>query len=442
MKSMTRKQKIDHDPSAPNEFRSRTWSEGFSWPGNWRQREMIFYGSCEETVAKEKAFAERFGPQLRFLRLRCWTPAQGPALQAYLENVSEVLKVLASNALLREIHLVDVEGLDFSDTDLITVNDLLFESERKAEGKARMAAMLAELIRAQTELRILDLQDVDCAWEVGLKLVSAAGNSDAARNTLHTLLLSGTFDQPDSRITVSSDDYIVAMGNFRKLAFLRIDYRCLSCRLLDVLGTSLADCFRRLAILCSEDDGPELPNLEDEAWRTLSSRCPFLRVELTIEGGNRNAGWRSSLLKPGMPLAALSLDDEMSNQNPEYWDTTPTLELLLREYRNTLEHLSLSLSQRSGVGVTAEKLTAEMISRALRLKKLKTLHLSGPMDSEAVKTLYNLLDKPHSAKHLQRVTLTVWCGSEEEIDQLLKTNRLTAQSRVSAKTEVRLVPML
>lgn len=54
------------------------------------------------------------------------------------------------------------------------------------------------------------------------------------------------------------------------------------------------------------------------------------------EGGNRNSGWRNTLLKPGMPLASLSLDGEMSSQHSEYWDTTPTLELLLREYRNTL----------------------------------------------------------------------------------------------------------
>lgn len=83
-----------------------------------------------------------------------------------------------------------------------------------------------------------------------------------------------------------------------------------------------------------------------------------------------------------------------------------------------------------------------MMTRALRLKRLKTLHLSGPMDSGVITTLYNLLDKPHGAKHLQRVTLTVWCSCEEEIDHLLKTNCVTALKRISTKTEVRLVPML
>lgn len=116
---------------------------------------MIFYGACEETVTKEKAFAQRFGTHLRFLRLRCWSPAQGPALEAYLENVGGVLEVLSRKALLHEIHVrhlsnptklrnasyllcsfyfsirkfeiqlwfqvADVEGLGYTDDELITV---------------------------------------------------------------------------------------------------------------------------------------------------------------------------------------------------------------------------------------------------------------------------------------------------------------------------------
>ncbi|XP_048515954.1 F-box only protein 39-like isoform X2 [Athalia rosae] len=126
---------------------NRMWGEGFSWPGNWRHREMIFYGACEDTVAKEKAFADRFGAQLKSLRLRCWSPAQGPALDIYLRKVAEVLDIISLNSSLRELHVADVEGLGYTDDELITVNDLLFESERRAVGKARMVIILENLIQ-------------------------------------------------------------------------------------------------------------------------------------------------------------------------------------------------------------------------------------------------------------------------------------------------------
>ncbi|XP_048515952.1 uncharacterized protein LOC105684162 isoform X1 [Athalia rosae] len=95
---------------------NRMWGEGFSWPGNWRHREMIFYGACEDTVAKEKAFADRFGAQLKSLRLRCWSPAQGPALDIYLRKVAEVLDIISLNSSLRELHVripISLLGITF-----------------------------------------------------------------------------------------------------------------------------------------------------------------------------------------------------------------------------------------------------------------------------------------------------------------------------------------
>ncbi|XP_059171248.1 F-box/LRR-repeat protein 21-like [Physella acuta] len=328
----------------------KSWLRPLSAPSIWRTGDFRF---TLTSVRKALEFVMNTGKTLRHIRADC--PESKDS-------------VLSSST--HELYLFLAHLLNAGNKQLLTLR-LTNISRLKASPVHQMSdvvKLLALLLQQQQQLRSLHLSNALLTLAQGQELLSAASQSSC--NTLQTLAVD-EFVSPSFILNASTylANSIAILCGFRQLSELEVSYSYLVDDVLLGLAQS-ANTNLQLMTVCADDDVEQERQTTPEAWQSLGSACPDLKVKVVIQSKMGSYFDRSLLfiLTQSMPLYAL------------HWNTGPAIAIaniklglnhVATHFQNSLHYLKIE----SGVRIDDDS-TMEMFESLHQCKQLETLTLS------------------------------------------------------------------
>ena len=280
----------------------RGWDEVFRMPQLWRERQFAFRGEDENEGWRAARYMATLGPYLRRLDLDIGMPVVENARAISLA----VEKFLNTKPRGLRLHTFTCSGLEFFQTPLYRIT----------RHRARMVRAVCSLLKRQKGLEVVNMSYNQMGREDGTRVLKALTShrrphpSKDSASGLSVLELREFFMDDISPVELPA--FLEEMGRFPSLTHVGLNFTYLNDAVLGRLTQSTS----RLERMALSVDGSHLVLISHMArnnlavstagWRAAAQRCPQLRVQVDFRGRYRLEEFQS-VLRPGMPLASVSL---------------------------------------------------------------------------------------------------------------------------------------
>ncbi|XP_047463370.1 F-box only protein 39-like [Mugil cephalus] len=345
----------------------RHWRYVMSSPSLWRTRVFHFTGRISKYRPSEHrravGYVTYLGCYLERLEVSVFPPHTSLVAQRLENVISEMFAALVSvKAPLRHLSLKGVELERHSWTPKFRYS--------------LVKSLVCFLKRGASKLTTLSLNGMRSNTIQGTELLSAFSACQRRLrpwSTLASLDIQGFFSTSANMNRVTSG--VTAMlCDLRNLTSLSLSYSCLSDEVLTILQqshrggrwTSDRDgkALQTLSLHCSLNE-PHEQMVSGRLWATLASSCADLRVRLSVDR-IINKDCLARILLPEIPVEKYSMTAFFSPD--EDWSVKPVLCDMLPQYRSSLQHLTLDLSN---ISESLDEELLELVKVCVRLERLK-----------------------------------------------------------------------
>ncbi|XP_035522841.1 F-box only protein 39-like [Morone saxatilis] len=341
------------------------WHRVMRSPSLWRSRFFHFNGRLSKYKQSEYcsalAYARSLGVYLQRLEV-CVCPPRRCLVARRLElAISGLLSELTRvNAPLQHLSIVRLE-LDRTSWTLGLRNSLVH-------------CLILFLRRGSSKLTSLCLSGMRNCMHHGLDLLSALSYSQRRhypRCYILSLDIKGFFSA--SVHAHRNATLQLTMSRLQGLTNLNLSYACLSDELLAVLqhrrrewrsSSRDGNTLQTFSLYCTLNE-PHRQVVSGGSWATLTSSCPDLKVKLTVDQVI-NTNWLARILLPEIPLTEYTMTAFYSPD--EVWSGKPLVRYMLPQYRSSLEHLTLDLSNCND---SLDEDLLELVKMCERLEQLR-----------------------------------------------------------------------
>ncbi|XP_059153094.1 F-box/LRR-repeat protein 21-like [Physella acuta] len=334
----------------------KSWLRPLSVPSLWQSGDFVFNSQSDQKAIR---FVKRNGKHLRHIQVHCLEQKDRTSsidklyeFLAHLNNARN--KQLLTFKLTNLVHALPRYPLD------------VFE-------------LLRKLLKAQLQLRVLDLSNCQVYFNKACKLLTAASQNCA--NTLHTLAIHriGSYSNDDTDIP---SILVPVICCFRNLADLELSYDYLCDDLLLNLATKTTN-LKVLTIRAPHDSTEEV-GTTSPAWKKLTKACPELRTVVFIKQTYEFYFDRTTttLLQPSMPLYEVhwSAGRLVAIESIELF-----FQHVARHFQKTIHHLELQ------TGIRLDMECFEVLFKSLQsCKNLDNLSLGLTCETSDDVEKYNL----------------------------------------------------
>ncbi|XP_051258159.1 F-box only protein 39-like [Dicentrarchus labrax] len=262
-----------------------------------------------------------------------------------------------------------------------------------------ISGLLSELTRVNAPLQHLSLVRLELdrtSWTLGLRnslgldLLTALSYSQRRhypRCYILSLDIKGFFSA--SVHAHRNATLQLTMSRLQGLTNLNLSYACLSDELLAVLqhrrrewrrSSREGNTLQTFSLYCTLNE-PHRQVVSGGSWATLTSSCPDLKVKLTVDQVI-NTNWLARILLPEIPLTEYTMTAFYSPD--EVWSAKPLLCYMLPQYRSSLKHLTLDLSNCS------DSLDEELLELVKVCERLEQLRIWAFLEISTVERLLHI----------------------------------------------------